>query len=1050
LTVDQAATLNITLQVGDVTQVVTVTADAELINTTTAEIGTTVGQEAVTELPLNGRHTSDLVFLSAGVINVLNTGGGKFQGETTMPDATGASAGGGRQGSTFYMLDGSPNMDTYMSLAASFPPPDATQEFRVITNNYDAHYGFAPGAIVTIQTRTGTNQFHGAAYDFGRNQLANASDYFGTHVDGLHRNIFGGSFGGPVFKNKLFFFANFEHQHNGSQGNNNFANFPTARMMGITTPGVGDFSEFTPPASGTYTTCTPINGPDNKFTFNTTTGCNSQTTTLDAKALLLLANALPVGTPNVGGNNPGYTEYSGAPGVETYKYLTTRIDYNINDNQRLFLRSFTEIYKNNGSAIPGNWIAVTPTKTGEFYSEALGHTWTINDRTVNTLNVYYTQMDVLNGQESLDKTGKPVCLSEYINVTEKPGHCYMMGSGASGGNKGFWSNWAEPTGERRYTYGLGDAFTKTIKNQTLSAGTDIVHIFAQENTDYPATVNAQAGGNWTGNGFADFISGNWDSFTQGGGEISSVKGWMLGIYAQDQYKIKPNLTVTLGIRWDPNTPPTVTGGRGSGFVPGEQSVIFPNAPLGMIFPGDKGLDDKLMPTSYNNWDPRIGIAYQPKALPKTSFHTGFGLFTGPLQYSSYNHTSDIAPFSPTFGFSSIVSSTPANNIRIPFDNPWTAYYPNAGGTPAHLAGQTLFASTATAPGGNQFGNNNFASLNYKPPTNSPIITPVSLQAEFDPHFKRGTTISWNFSVEQQLTPTMAIHAAYVGSQSYDQSVIVDENDALPGLSRPYSNYNQILVNKSMGTSPYNALQAGFDKRISHGLTVQSNFTWSKVEDLASSGNISFVGALDNPNIGWDRGISDENEPFVWTTNFVYKTPTPKSLNPVARAILGNYELSGIWNAQSGHPVTIYGGWCAQGGWDNCSQTSGEAGDRADFVPGQKFWILSKGPHSAWGTNGPGYFNAAAVTHNAAYTYGNTPKNFFRGPGQQYFDSALSKHIKVVRDQYDLQLRFEFFNTFNHPSFGSPNNYAGNGGFGQITGGGNVGARVAQGSVKFNF
>jgi len=1035
LTVDQAATLNLTLQVGDVTSVITVTADAELINTTTAEVGTTIGQQAVVDLPLNGRETSSLVLLSTGVVNVLQTAGGKTQGETTFPDATGASAGGGRQGSTYYMLDGAPNMDTYMTLAAPFPDPDATQEFRVVTNNYDAHYGFAPGAIVTIQTKSGSNQFHGAAYDFARNQLANASDFYGHNVDSLHKNIFGGSIGGPIFKNKLFFFGNYEHTHNGWQSNNSFANFPDAKMLG------GDFSEFkpSPPSPNpTNLVCTPINGPDNKFTYSGVGvgdgyGCDSKTTTLDAKALLLLSNALPVGTANVAGN-PGYTEYSGAPGIETYKQGTARLDYNVNDKQRLFLRSFIEYYKENGSAIPGNWIAVTPTHTGEFYNEALGHTWSINDRTVNTVNVYYTQMDFLSAQQSLDKTGHPVCLSEYITVHEIPGHCYMMGTGSSGGSNGFWSNWTEPTGERRYTYGLSDAFTKTIKNQTLSAGGDIVHIFAQENTDYPATVNAQTGGNWTGNGFADWISGNWDSFTQGGGEISSLKGWMLGAYAQDQYRIRPNLTLTLGLRWDPNTPPTVTGGRGSQWRPGVHSTVFPNAPVGMIFPGDAGLDARLMSGTYNNWNPRIGIAYQPKALPKTSFRAGFGIFTGPLQYSAYNHTSDIAPFSPTFSFSSQVNTaTPANDLQIPFDAPWTANY-------LFNAGALLF------PTGDQFAHNNFASLSYIPPTNSPIVTPVSLQAEFDPNFKRGVTESWNFSVEQQIKQNMAIHAAYVGSESYHQSVIFDANAATAGV-RPYSNFNGILVDKSMGTSPYKSLQLGFDEKNYHGLALHSSFTWSKVEDVSSSGNISFVGQLGDPfNIAWDRGVSDMNVPIVWTMNFVYKTPTLKSFNPVVRALFGNYELSSIYSWRSGHPFSIYGGWCATGGWDDCSN-SYQYGDRADFVTGQVPWV-GRGNRASWFTTG--YFNTAAFTQNAAGTFGDTPKNIFRGPHQQYDDSALSKHIKVFRDQYDLQLRFEFFNTFNHASLGVPQTWWGQGVFGKITGGGDVAARVAQGAVKFNF
>jgi len=1021
LTVDQAATLNLSLQVGSETQIITVTADAELINTTTAEIGTTVNEEQVSGLPLNSRETSSLVLLSAGVINVLSTAGGKTQGETTFPDATGASAGGGRQGSTFYMLDGAPNMDTYMSLAAPFPNPDATQEFRVVTNNYDAHYGFAPGAIVTIQTRSGSNKFHGGAYDFGRNQLANASDHLGHNVDSLHKNIFGVSAGGPVEiphvfngKDKLFFFGNFEHTHNGSQSNNSFANFPTARMLG------GDFSEFT----------STINGPDNHFVNNTI----NLTTYPFSKGAVALANAaLPVGTADVVGN-PGYTEYSGAPAVETYKQGTARIDYKLNDKQQLFLRSFIEYYKEDGSAIKGNWIAVTPTHTGEFYNEAMGHTWTINDHTVNTVNVYYTQMDYLSAQQSLDKDGNPVCLSKYIGVHEKPGHCYMMGSGANGGSNGFWSNWTEPTGERRYTYGVSDAFTKTVKNQTLSTGLDMVHMFAQENTDYPATVNAQFNGNWTGNGFADFLTGNVDSFTQGGGEISSVKGWMMGVYAQDQVRIKPNLTVTVGVRWDPNTPPTTTGGRGSQWVPGQQSTMFPNAPVGMIFPGDAGLDAKLMPTTYNNWDPRIGVAYQPKFLPHTSFRAGFGIFTGPLQYSAYNHTSDIAPFSPTFSFNSNVNTTtPSQDLQIPFDAPWTANYLYAAGAPQMF------------PTGDQFAHDNFASLNYKPPTNSPIVTPVSLGAEFSPNFKRGVTQSWNFSIEQQLTSTMALHVAYVGSESYHQSVIIDANAATAGV-RPYGNFNNIDEDYSIGTSPYNSLQIGFDKRVSHGLTVQSSFTWSKIMDISSSGNISFVGAVGDPfSLKWNRGISDMNVPLVWVSNFDYQTPGLKSMNRIVRGILGNFELSSIYYWRSGHPFSLYGGWCNTGGWDDCSD-SFQYGDRVDYAPGQVAWV-GRGSKKDWMTTG--YFNVNAFQQNAALTFGNTPKNIFKGPAQQYDDSALSKHIKLAEGS-EVQLRFEMFNTFNHPSMGIPQQWFGQGVFGKITGGGDVAARVSQGSVKFSF
>jgi hypothetical protein len=1014
LTVGQAATLNIALKVGDVKEIVTVTADAELINTTTAEIGTTVGQEAVQELPLNGRNPSDLVMLSAGVTNVLNTGGGTHQGETTMPDESGASAGGGRQGSTYYMLDGAPNMDTYMALAAPFPNPDATQEFRVITNNFDAHYGFAPGAVVSIQTKSGANQFHGGAFEFVRNSMLNAADYWGHKVDPLHRNTVGGYAGGPILKDKFFFFGNYQFERNSSQANNQFANFPTEAMFrgDFTAPG-----KLMPIPKG-QTTPTLINGPDNLFVNNQ---IDLKKHPFSPAAVKFARATMPIGTDDP--SNPGYTQYPGSPTLYNYKQLTTRLDYTINDKQRIFQRSFIEYYNNTGSAIKGNLMALSAGKTGEFYNEVLGHTWMINDTTVNTVNVYWTQMDVLQVGQGLDTTGNPICLSKYITVTEKKDHCYTEGVQISGAIS---SSWYEPTGERRTTYGLSDALTKTIGNHTISAGVDIQHQFAQENTDYPAAPIVNFDSSWTGYGMADFLTGNLHSYMQGGGEIASVKGWMLGIYGQDQYRVKPNLTITAGLRWDPNTPPTTTGGRGASFRAGQQSTMFPNAPVGEIFPGDQGLNKALMPTSYGYWEPRIGLGYQPKSLPHTSFRAGFGLFTGPLPYSSYNHSADIAPFSPTFTLynnpSAVVNQTPTKSQQVLFDNPWNSF-----------------------TGGDQFASGNFASLGYKPAKNSTIVSPVGLQATFSKDFKLGMTQSWNFSVEQQLTHALALHLAYVGSQSYHQANIIDANASGVGAGkpsgvRPYSNFGTILVDSSIGTSPYHSLQVGLEQRSFHGLAFQSNFTWAKVEDLASSGNISFAGGIPDPfNIKWNKGISDLNVPLASVTNFVYQTPALNGLNPIARHILGTWELSSIYTMQSGKPFGINGG--------NGNNNSGaqQGGDRADVVAGKSAWS-HKGGRSTWLNE---YFNTTAFTSNTKGTFGNSGRNIFRRPYVNYADSALSKNISY-RERFKMQLRFELFNTFNHTSFGTPDNTPTNGTYGKITSGGDEGSRIGQASAKFTF
>ena len=829
----------------------------------------------------------------------------------------------------------------------------------------------------------------------------------GTIGLALARCRLGGDLGGPIFKNKLFFFGNYQWQRWSSQAINQFANFPTAAMLS------GDFTA--PAALMNNGKGGTINGPDNQFVNN-----KINPSKFSPAAVKLAKAGLPLGADDP--SNPGWTQYPGAPRLEKYNQNTDRLDYNFNDKQRFFLRSFIEYYTNVGSAIKGNLLAISATKTSEFYNEILGHTWTINDSTVNTANVYWTQMDVLNAGPSLDTSGNSICMAKYIAVTEKPGHCFIEGFVISGA---FWSNWDEPTGERRTTYGLSDAFTKTIKNHTLSAGGDIVHQFAQESTDYPTTPIVEFWGNWTGYGMADYLTGNVGTYEQGGGEISSLKGWMLGVYAQDQYRVKSNLTITAGVRWDPNTPPVNTGARGASWRPGQQSTMFPNAPLGEIFPGDKGLNSALMPTSYGYWEPRIGVSYQPKALPHTAFRAGFGMFTGPLQYSDYNHSSDIAPFSPTFTLnnnpSAVVGGHPTGMQQILFDTPWSNF-----------------------PGGNQFAAGNFASLSYKPPTNSPFVTPVGLQATFSPDFKLGITESWNFSIEQQLNPTLALHVAYVGSESYHQATILDKNAAGVGAGmapfvRPFSNFGNIEVDTSLGTSPYNSLQVGIDKRVSHGLAFQSNFTWSKVEDLAASGNISFTGGIANPfDIRWNRGLSDINVPLVSVTNFVYVTPALKGWNPIARNIFGTWEVSSIYTMQSGKPFGVGGGYAGNSG-------SQQGGDRADIVSGQAQWS-HRGGRSQWLKQ---YFNTASFKQNAVNTFGTSGRNIFRGPYLNYADSAFGKNISI-RDRYKLQLRFEMFNTFNHASFGNPDTGITDGNVGQITGDGPIPARIAQGSVKFSF
>lgn len=1023
LTVGEIATLNIALQLGNVNQEVTVTASAELINVTTAELSSVVNQTSVEQLPLNGRDPSSLVLLTTGTTSLVSTtgsavGGGWLQTTNAMPDETGASSGGGRQGSTYYILDGASNMDIYMGLAAPFPNADATQEFRIVTQNFDAQYGFSPSAVVNIQTRSGANGFHGGAFEFVRNNDLNAANFFSHAVDPLKRNQFGAFLGGPIRRDKLFFFANYQATRMSSAATSNTTYTPTQAMLN------GDFSavDVTLPAP---------------FVNNVMPTALWKTMVTDSDApgyaaYTIATTALPLGQDA----GTGMVTFVGPSQKTSYDEGTGRIDYTINDKQRLFVRDFTQHYNASGGSLKGNVAAnaYLDASPAEYYNAALGHSWMINNSTVNNFTLYYSQMDITDTAKAEDSNGDAVCWSRYISVSELSGHCDLEGMYVYGGPGGtFGSGWGYFMAERRTTWGLSDQLTKTLGKHILTAGVDVHKQFAQENTDYPVAPIIYFDGAVTGFGWADFLLGYASNFQQGAGEIASVKGWQLGLYAQEQYKVKPNITITAGIRWDPNLPPAMTGGRGAAFHQGQQSTMFPNAPEGVVFPGDKGVSDGLMPNSYGYYQPRVGLSWQPRFAPHTAVRAGFGLFSGPFPYVYYNHTADIAPFSPTFSFAGSTTLYPS---YIPLANPY----------------QNL-------TGGNPFPP--FASLTTKPSSNATFQTPMSLGAIFSNDFRNSMTQSWSLSVEQQLSQTVALHLAYVGSESYHQSVVVDQNPGcVPGyvsgctagsnvrIIEP-TQLGQILTVASVGTSSYHSLQASIDKRMSHGFQVQSNFTWSKVMDIASEGDPSeggsFPGIGDPYDIRANRSISDLNRPFISTSNFTYTSPSLETHNALVRNVLGSWGLSSIYTMQSGRPFGI-----SAGGSGNNSGALQDH-DRADVVSGVSP-AVHHGSRSQWLAS---YVNMDAFTNNAVGTFGNARRNLFRAPYVNSADSSISKNWKF-HELYNLQFRWEMFNTFNHTSFDVPASSGPTesdisvGSSSAITSIGSIAPRVMQGALKLTF
>ncbi len=996
LTVALSATQNVTLKPGSTEQTIRVTANAELIDTTSSSIGMAVNTEAITQLPLNGRDPQTLVFLAPGITNGVATGVAVNQGGFTFPAENGGSSGvgAGRADSTYYLLDGVPNMDNYVGLAAPFPNADATQEFRVITNNFNAEYGFAPGAIVTIETKSGTNNFHGSVWEFLRNKSFNASNWFSHTVDPLHQNQFGAAVGGPILKNKLFFFTNYQGTRNSTASTADFDYSYTPAMLS------GDFSGVSQILNAPFAT---INGKPNQI----------NPALFNQAAVQIASTALPVGQQPNGG-----VFFQSGKTINNYDEGTGRFDYNISPSQRLFFRAFINYFNQPGDGTPGNILSYINSDRLEYYNGTLGHTWTISPTKINSASIFLTQIDSLQSGNPLLSTGKPFCWSSFIDVTNPT--CSVEGFNV--GN-GFSSPYLEPCGVNRSTVGLYDNLIVERKRHNISFGINSQHQASSEVCDYPNLPIIGFNGQYTNNGLSDFLLGDISSYFQGAGEVGSLRQWQIGFYAQDQFRFRPNLTFQAGLRWDPNYPVTIVDGRAATFVPGQQSTVYPNAPAGLVFPGDQGIGSGLMRTTYGYWEPRVGVAWQPHSWPQTSLHAGFGVFTAPLITSYYNHTYDNSPFAPTFTLNG-TATTP-----VPLDEPWSGF--------AGTGGVSPFPPFATAA--------------YRPPSSATFAQGLSIPATFDPGFKLGITQAWNLAVEQRIGAEMMFRLAYVGSQSYHQSTTIDKNPGIystSGTRTTYTAFGQILDDFSNGTATYNGLEVTVERRLSRGLQFQSNFTWSKLLDTATSADISFRGALPNPfDLGFNRGISSANFPLIWVTNFIYTTPRLSGHNQLIQQILGGWEVSAIITAQSGNPFSV------SGGFGNNNSQSLQYEDYANRVAGQPLEVRTGGK-SHWLNN---YFNISAFTENPPGTFGNSGKNVMTGPPVNFTDAGLFKNWTVYKE-YTLQFRWEMFNAFNHPNFATPNatNQIGPDGSnvggteGVITSLGFEPPRIMQGALKFTF
>lgn len=991
VTPDQPATVDITVAVGTLATTVEVAANAAMITTVDATIGQLVNSTTVTELPLNGRNPASLVFLAPGATNGLSTSGFYLESWCCGFDTeTAASVSGGRMGSVLYLLNGANNEEAWQTSASPFPNPDATAEFQVITNNYGPQYGFASGGVVSIVTKSGTNQWHGNAFEFLRNSDLNAESYYGHQVDPLKRNQFGGSIGGKIIKDKLFIFGNYQATIN------NTTSFGTTTYVPSTAMVQGDFSALLP-----GTQLYDQNGDPYPNNY------------IDPATFNPVSLKVEAGLPKT--TNPlGFTTLPGVIENDNYNEFTVRTDYYPSAKDHFSISDFVDKYHRPPHNGGGDLLLALVSRDFLYNFHSLNWTRSFSPNLLNNFIFGYARTGTASYADMVGSDGKPACLPCYgMNITDFNQWPTDIDSlSMAGGPNIFGNDNIVP----RNNISIDDMVSWTKGRHLVVAGVDVLRMDMKEETDYLARPTTYFSGQYTGYGFADFLTGRLYDMTQAGGEIGQAIGIQWGFYAGDTFHLKPNITVNLGLRWEPWFPPTVVGGRMTDFRPGQQSTRFPNAPLDEVFPGDQGIGPGGYPNKIDNFLPRLGLAWQPKALPNTSIRGALGLFMQSQDYSGFAHTWDGSPFSPEY----IPTGGPGHGQFLDFTNPYAGF---------------------TATGGLSPYNALFQWAPAVPAKNVAFYPPFSLEDTFSPTFQMGKIFSWNTSIEHQFTPNMLFRAAYVGSEAQHLQVPTDANPgyySAGGARLNYPTYAEILVNQADSTASYNALQLTFEKRFSHGVQFTSNLTYSKNIDSNSWNSTAWVGSVGDPfDLSWNRGLSDLNVPYIFSNQGVYRLPSLSQHGKFVSEVLGAWEVSGLFQLQAGPDFSIVGGY------GNNNSLSYEGGDRADLT-GQSF-SEHQGSKSQWLQQ---YFNPAAFRANAPGTFGNSPRNVFRAPRVNNVDMAIVKNFPF-KERYSVQFRWEMFNAFNYVQFGGPINDPSNPSFGQISSQANAN-RVMQAALKLYF
>jgi hypothetical protein len=991
LNINETATIPIHLAVGTENQLVEVNADAQLIQGTVTGLGKTVTEREVLDLPLNGRNFTQLGLLQPGVVPLtpgLSEAGGSLRAGQSY------AVNGQRPESNNFLIDGANNFNGVDGGFVLKPPVDAITEFRILTHNASAEFGQSLGSTTNIITRTGTNRFHGALWEFLRNDVFDATNYFAATTEPLKQNQFGGTFGGPIRKGKTFFFAYYEGFRN-RQGETDSSTVPSLAER------QGDFSAICT-AGFTAGFCNDQNQqlfnvflhqpyPNNQYPVDTQT--NPVTQNL-LQYIPFANNGLNVFT-----STQVVRQDSNQGGVRIDQYLTPsdilNFRYGIIDGTQ-----FNPI-PTSGASVPGfpvgqdqraqDFVAqethtFSPSVIGVFRFSYLRNKFLfgehINNTTPDSLGFQYTpSLEAAVGPPSIQVSG----YTTIGNPITGPRDTFENAFDYSGS-----VSWVHGRHELKF----GGGYQHLQVNALQGIATNGFFVFA----GFPVVPDA----------FASFLFGQPVVFLQGLGDFErGIRGNAVNSYVQDTFKATSRLTFNLGLRYDLPFPYTEIKDRQTLWIPGRQSTVMPDAPPGLLFPGDKGVPAGLIPTFKKGFAPRLGFAWDPTGSAKWLVTTAYGVF-----YEPY-YTGQGGP------------------LQSPISAP-----------PYLQTPQVSFPNFADPFNGNPPISGEFS----KPLTNLTLAANLPLPYSQD----------WDLNIQRSFGSDLLFEIGYVGTKGTKLPRMIEANPAIyiPGFdtttnppspistsgnadhrrihsgctldpASPPCDYSSTGLITGIANSSYNALEASLKKRFSHGISFLASYTYSKSIDDSSTFNLTgsaskpLAGENDlaqNPfdvNAERGRALFDARHRFV--LSYQWSLPWWREPKGWYQQVLGNWQVNGIVTAMTGTPFTVFDGndFSVQG---SAPEISGFFSNRPNLVAGQN---LNAGPKTPGAWLNPNAFQRITQDPNSpVQQFGSAGRNIAQGPGYTDWDFSLFKNIRVAESK-ELQFRAEFFNLLNHTNFHLP-------------------------------